>query len=262
MKNILILKKLAHLCFEIIWKKYIQGVINKNENFSYLYFRDFMAKSFYLLLIPLFLITQSCSEMNDLHFPYLNEGETVYAAKIDSAHLYSGDERVKIDMFLWSQNVETLRIFWNHHSDSMDININGFTGKQECIIDNLNEGSHIFNIYCIDKHDNSSLPFELVGNVYGDIFKQQLVNRNVLSWSLAGNELSLTWSGAVSFGIANELIFKNLENQMDTIIVSMQENNTVISNFKSDFKYRTLFLPEETAIDTFFTSFSSLSFEN
>ena len=73
-------------------------------------------------------ITQSCSKMNDLHDPYLNEGEIIYAAKVDSVAPGAGNKRIQLQMFVISQRIETMRIYWNDYKDSLDVPIGQKTG--------------------------------------------------------------------------------------------------------------------------------------
>ena len=43
------------------------------------------------------LTTMACSDMNDLHDKYLEQGETIYLAKFDSVKLYPGRYRARVD---------------------------------------------------------------------------------------------------------------------------------------------------------------------
>ena len=54
----------------------------------------------YLLLGLLVLLVSSCDGMNDLHEPYLRQGETIYAAKVDSVSVGPGDGRAKLEVFI------------------------------------------------------------------------------------------------------------------------------------------------------------------
>ena len=38
----------------------------------------------------------ACSDMNDLHDQYLQQGETIYSAKFDSIKIFSGRYRVRV----------------------------------------------------------------------------------------------------------------------------------------------------------------------
>lgn len=204
--------------------------------------------------VLLAVFVQSCSKMNDLHQPYLDEGEIIYAAKVDSVSAKSGKGRIAHEMFITAQRVETVRIFWNDYNDSLDIKIGNETGVTTKIIENLPEKGYIFQFVSIDKFGNKSLPFEVTGNVYGDRFQTIISNRQIKSLSeLVNGKITITWQSAVDHGVRCDLNYKNIAGVQVIRKVPMTESTTVITDLDSGFNYRTLFLPEPTAIDTFYT---------
>ena len=48
----------------------------------------------------------ACSDMNDLHDIYLQNGETIYTAKFDSVKLYPGRYRVRVDYWVTDPKAE------------------------------------------------------------------------------------------------------------------------------------------------------------
>jgi len=51
------------------------------------------------LLVLLLILVSSCSKMNDMHQMYLDEGEILYAAKLDSVASNPGKDRIEFEMF-------------------------------------------------------------------------------------------------------------------------------------------------------------------
>ena len=206
-------------------------------------------------------ITQSCSKMNDLHAPYLNQGEIIYAAKVDSVAPGAGNKRIQLQMFVISQRIETMRIYWNDYKDSLDVAIGQKTGTWKTMLNNMTEKGYIFKYVSIDKYGHRSLPFEVTGNVYGDRFQAMLANRVISSkTALVAGKTTITWSGAVDKGLRCDVSYKSTAGTNVTLKVPMATASTVITDLASDFKYRTLFLPETTAIDTFYTDFKPVVF--
>ncbi len=207
-------------------------------------------------IVLLAFFTQSCTKMNDLHAPYLNEGEIIYAARVDSVAPGAGKLRIQLEMFIISQRIETMRIYWNDYKDSIDVPVSQKTGSWKTMLNSMTEKGYIFKYVSIDKYGHRSLPFEVTGNVYGDRFQATLANRVLASKStLVNGKITLTWSGAVDKGVRCDLVYKNTAGAIVTKKVPMTQTSTILTDMASDLKYQTLFLPEKMAIDTFYTDF-------
>lgn len=211
------------------------------------------------LLLSLAFFTLSCSKMNDLHQPYLDEGEIVYGAKVDSVAPGAGRNRIRFEIFIMSQRIETCRIFWNDFTDSTEIQINNQSGIYKEILENMEETEYIFQFVSIDKYGHRSLPFEVTGNVYGDRFQVALINRAIKSTTpLVDGNLTIHWSTAVNYGICCNLLYMNVNGDQVTKKIPMSETVTVLTDLASGLKYNTSFIPEPTAIDTFYTDFKTV----
>lgn len=215
-----------------------------------------LSKLYIVCIAVLAFVIQSCSKMNDLHGPYLDEGEIIYAAKVDSVAPGAGKLRLQMTMFIMSQRIETMRIYWNEYKDSLDVAINQKTGTWKTMLNNMAEKGYIFKYVSIDKYGHKSLPFEVTASVYGPMFQAKLSNRVVSSKStVVAGKVTIKWSGAVDYGVRSDLNYTNLAGAQVTVKVPMTQTATVLTDFASDLKYRTLFLPEKMAIDTFYTDF-------
>ncbi len=209
---------------------------------------------FCIVLLAFFV--QSCTKMNDLHQPYLDEGEVIYGAKVDSVAPGAGNGRIQLEMFILAQRIETVRIYWNDYKDSTDVQIGNQTGSRKKMLDNMAEKGYIFQFVSVDKFGHKSLPFEVTGNVYGDRFQATLSNRVITSkTTLVDGKITIKWSGAVDKGVRCDLTYTNLTGSPVVRKVPMSEGTTILTDMASDLKYRTLFLPEKMAIDTFYTDF-------
>ena len=211
----------------------------------------------YIICIALLaFFTQSCTKMNDLHQPYLDAGEVIYAAKVDSVASRAGKGRIELEMFILAQRIDKVRIYWNDYKDSVDVQNDNRTDSIATIIGNLAEKGYIFKYVSFDKFGHQSLPFEVTGNVYGDRFQSTLSNRVIKSITTLNNgKLTIIWSGAVDKGVRCDLVYKNTAGVIVTKKVPMTQTSTILTDMASDLKYQTLFLPEKMAIDTFYTDF-------
>ncbi len=213
-----------------------------------------------IFIVLLALSIQSCSKMNDLHQEYLDQGETIYAARIDSVHSGAGKGRIQLEIFIGAQRIETVRIFWNDYKDSVDIKIGNQTGTFKTMVENLAEKSYIFQFVSIDKFGNKSLPFELTADVYGNNFQSILSNRTISDVSSFENgKITITWgTGAIDKGVRCDLFYKNTAGVQVTKKIPLSETSTVLTDVGSNLKYQTLFIPTTTAIDTFYTDFKAI----
>src|SRR5690554_4101948 len=78
-----------------------------------------MEKSKKIGVFFVFLILISCQGMNDNIEEYLKRGEVNYLARVDSAKVFGGKERI---MFDWKvaldPRIEACAIYWNNKQDS------------------------------------------------------------------------------------------------------------------------------------------------
>mgnify|MGYP001794566739 FL=1 len=161
-----------------------------------------------ICIVLLAFFTQSCTKMNELHQKYLDEGENIYAAKVDSVAAHAGLGRLQLEIFIMSQRIETVLIFWNDYADSVEINISNQTGVFNKLIENMDEKEYIFQLISIDKYGHRSLPFEVTGNVYGNNFQSILTNRVITRTpAIFDGILTIYWSGAAANTIISNLVY-------------------------------------------------------
>ncbi len=164
-------------------------------------------------------------------------------------------------MFVISQRIESVRIYWNDYKDSVDIAVGNQTGSKIKVLENMEEKGYIFQFVSFDKFGHRSLPFEVTGKVYGSRFQASLTNRVVASkTALVAGKTTITWSGAVDKGVRCDLTYTSISGVQVTKKVPMNVAKTELLDLASDLKYRTLFLPEATAIDSFYTDYKSIVF--
>lgn len=207
------------------------------------------------------IILGSCSDMNELSDRFLSEGEIIYAAMVDTARIGSGEDAVKIEMKISTNRIKTVRIYWNEKNDSLDVQINNQTGNFTSVIQNLDERSYIFHLVSIDNYGNRSLIYELSGRALGENYKNSMLNRNISSIyaSITGEKI-LKWGNIDTSTLDaefNEVNYTDVEGIEKKRMVPIKESETAISDIQpgSQIKFRTLYIPDEMAVDTFYTEF-------
>jgi hypothetical protein len=195
----------------------------------------------------------SCGDMNDLHIGYLERGEKVYAAKVDSVSPGPGDGRIEMEMFIYTQRIDHICIFWNAGNDSADFNIGNRAGTFRFMIENLPEKEYLFEIVSFDKFGNRSLPYEVSGMAYGEYYKTYLQNRGLASMVKLDEKAVLKWSDPPEGALYTTVYYKTGANADAVIKVPADESETVIDDYlpMSTFFYSTSYKPAENSPDVF-----------
>lgn len=222
----------------------------------------------YIGLVLAVFFLGSCSKMDDTYHHFWENGENIYPASPDSLMAYSGRNRVKLTwLIIGDPSLTKAIIYWNNETDSLAIPVKGVSSgsadTMNVILDNLAEGAYSFDIYTFDKYGNRSVVGNVVGKVYGDSYAGSLLTRIVDNNSLLGDTLHIKWgdpADATSLGV--ELRYTDINGIARTRLVTPDADTTVIPGFDVNashyFTYRTLFLPDSTAIDTFYTKYDSV----
>lgn len=220
-------------------------------------------KKIYLaLLVLLAMATQSCSKMNDLTDMYLNEGEIVYAAQVDSVEILAGENRIQLNLIVKAQRIEKIRVYWNNYTDSVDVNIGGTTGVFPATLSNMPEGGYLFQLVSFDKFGNRSLQSEATGSSYGESYKQTLSNRTYITeftrYDMAGDSMVIYWGGSVRGAIGMTLQYTDKSDKVVKMDIPVDAATSTLHNLKGSVSYNSSFLPTENAIDTFATAPSTI----
>ena len=219
-----------------------------------------MRRFHYIVLVSLlmFLII-SCSDMNDMHDSYLKNGETTYVGRVDSIHVFSGKERVKISYWLKDPRVKDLHVFWNNKNDSIIVPVPSHNplDSMAVTIDPISEGDYTFFFYSHDGRGHRSINFEAFINVYGARYQATLSNRSVKKVTKVENSgLILEWGGINNIDETGvELLFKTTEGEEQSLFIPSEGLSipTVLENvdYRAGVNYRTWYKPTPNAIDSF-----------
>lgn len=221
---------------------------------------------FLIITISLIVICLSCTDMNDKHDIYLKNGEIMYIGRVDSAITFSGKDRFLLRYWIKDLRAKELRIYINNKNDSLVIPIPNHSptdiieymiGSDEIII---NEGSHVLRLVCTDGELLKSVGYDLTVNVYGDKFSQTLLNRNInkATFNYLNSEVILDWFAPYSDKeVGIETTYTDNNNKWISVTMTTKEIGTQSKLYNVDITkpitYRTLYLPEPLAIDTFYT---------
>lgn len=223
-------------------------------------------------------ILSSCEKMDSSYVEFLEGGEKVYSGRPDSLIALAGHGRVKL---LWDliadPKIVKCKVFWNNKKDSLEIPVTGVIGRKrfEVLIPGLSEGTYTFEVYSYDDKGNRSIRTEAIGNVYGDTFFASITNRPLDSavYVIEPKKLAVTWFGANAQVAVIDLVYTNLASKEKTIHIAKVPNpvnpnrakiwmvTDSVADYKkgTSIKYRTGYLPEVNSIDTFFTTYATIT---
>lgn len=205
----------------------------------------------------------ACSGMNDLHDVYLREGERIYLGRLSMAELKSGKDRVLLRYVNKDPKVEKLVIYWSSGRDSviLDVPREGLNDTVSVHIENLQEDNYNFELYTANSDfTHKSMKYELNGDVYGDRFQNSLQNRSTTgkTFYTSLNHLVIDWARSPQNSVGAELSYVNLAGSTVTKRIALNESATELLDVGGEINIRTLFLPRNDAIDTFYTDYAAL----
>lgn len=207
----------------------------------------------------------ACTKMDD-YKEYVKDGEISYTGKIDSLRIYSGNKRVMIEgLFLSDPKITKCVIYWNSRRDSavIDVHRTGGVDTLRYFINDLQDNVYNFEIRTYDKLGNASIPVYAVGTAYGDRYQASLNNRPISKNELYAGDLTAT----LTFGsmdrtsgvFATEIHYKDARGQDKMLYLPIDSTSITLADYGigSEFQYRTMFLPDTSCIDTFYTAYDA-----
>ncbi|MBY5957353.1 hypothetical protein KUV50_04340 [Membranicola marinus] len=219
---------------------------------------------FSALLAGLFFT--ACTKMDHTYAKFIEDGEKVYSAKPKTIDFFPGNNRLKIRIGLVAApNVNKINIYWNNRNNSVEWELepdfSGDTTFFDGIIDDIEEGRHTFEFVTSDKAGNHSIKVDTVGMVYGEDYISSLKNRGVKSAVAKREGMEIKWFDTpYETAIGVEIHYQNTVGEQSVVDVSLDEFNTVIEGRPAgdSIRYRTAYLPDSNAIDTFYAGFQTV----
>lgn len=220
-------------------------------------------KLYFIAAVCTALYFTSCDNMNDQHIGYLEEGEKIYAAKVDSVSAGAGKERIEMEVFVKSQRIESIRFYWNAHNDSIDFAIGNQTGNFKFMIENLPEREYLFQVVSFDKFGNISLPYEVSSLSYGENYRKVLSNRRIESLTKTSDgKAAFEWAALTDDALYTTLHYTSNIGKVITKVIPSAVSKDTIADFtpSAQFKYITTYRPKVNSPDTFDSNESTENF--
>lgn len=223
--------------------------------------------TFYIGIVVLVLSLASCAKMDD-YKKYLGDNPVInYTGKLDSVRIFSGDKRVLVTGLLFSDpKIREARIYWNSGRDSVVVPITRSSGVDtlRAYISDLNEGIYNFQLVTFDDQGNKSVRVYAMGTVYGERYQSSIFHRPLSTKALVrynGNFKGVLGSIDLSSGIfATEFKYTDKQNNEKMFRIPIGETDFELDDVdvRSPMLSRSLFLPDSTCLDTFYTAFEDI----
>ncbi len=232
---------------------------------------NYITKKYYLqagILIVMIVSIWACTSMDEGYKEFLKNGETSYTGKIDSLKVFSGKNRVKVKgLFISDPKITECRIYWNTGADSISVPVTRTENVDtlDVIIDGLPENIYSFEVRTLDAEGNKSVAVSEIGIVYGNRYQNSLYNRpEISSYTSAtdpNHELTIEFASMdVSLGpLATEIKYTDIDDVEQNVVVPIDSSSVVLENYNylNPYISRTLFLPEPTSLDVFYSDFQT-----
>lgn len=220
------------------------------------------------LLTCVFVVLSSCDKMDDIQNEYASREEGVYLGKADSIEYFPGFGRAKLTWYIGADpKVDQTIIYWNMRKDSIVkefVRKGPGVQKDSIILEDLPEGTTLFEFRNINKEGESSLYSSVSVTVWGDEFVNGLRKREVRAFDydyaqlLYRLELSPSTIGdSVAY---SEIKYTNANGLDKTVRVKRDIVDVELTNFPDggEFQFRTVFFPPE-GIDTVYNEFEQFT---
>lgn len=220
--------------------------------------------SLFIAILCLGGLFGGCENLEDTYQEFIGKGETIYIGKADSLQTRGGRGRIEVSWLLLSDpKVSRYKVYWDNKSDSIEGNLikTSNVDTVRILFENMEENMHQFDIFLFDKDGNSSIRSSTIGRVYGDSYEHSLLNRTYLKAIRNDKRIIMEWMPSEPQVVRVEMEYQNSLNEIVRKNLPGISTLDTLSNFPAggSLSYRTVFIPEPLALDTFYTDFISVT---
>ena len=219
------------------------------------------------LLASVFLILSSCNKMDDIQRKYAEKEEQVYLGKVDSLMFFPGISRTKLTWYISSDpRIDRTVIYWNLRRDSIVKDFNRTdpgVQKDSILIDNLPEGTTLFEFRNVNNEGETSLYSSISATVWGSAFAAGLRARKVTAFDFDYSQslysLTLSPTAVGDSVVYSQIIYTNKHGEEKSVRIERDTIATVVelADFPDggELRFRTVFFPPQ-GIDTVYNDYA------
>ena len=127
--------------------------------------------------------------------------------------------RAAVDVDIRNNLIQAVKITCSDTNESIVTEIDFQEGIFTSFYEGLSEGTSSFEVVCLDRYGNESLPTMLKIYVYGEEYLSKLPPTGISVMTVFGNGLVINWSTPM-FGDFVEITYTNTNNELTTIPVT------------------------------------------
>ena len=184
----------------------------------------------------------ACSGQLDTIQEYLDAGETIYAAKMDSVDIRPGYNRVEVTGLLkYGMDTKQCVIRWLPDNDSLVVPVER--------IDSVDT----FRVFI---ENYRSITTTKGSKTYGERYISSLRVRSLLNMVINGDDLLLNFSSEMAEAVYTKVFYLNADGEELEQMVTRGNNQLNIADWKprGAYEIKTYYVPESNAVDTFTVS--------
>lgn len=225
-----------------------------------------MGNKIVIYFIGIFVLI-GCESMEDTYWDFVKDGEAIYVSKADSLKVMGGRNRAELSWLLISDpKVDQYTVYWNNKRDSLSGGLEKTTSVDtvRITVENLEEKTHEFEVVIFDKFRNRSVPSRIISEVYGDRYQRSLLNRSYSSYELIGvDSVILHWSPPEEDLLYSMITYDTHRDSTISLTIDRTSSMDTLFNYPvgSSFEMISAFLPDTTALDTFYTDSETITIE-
>ncbi len=216
-----------------------------------------MKNIIYIILMGIIVGFSSCKGPEDIYEDYVVPSGLTYPGPALNPVAKSGDKRIEISWHRGTDpRVAKAKIFWNNYTESVEVPVAPNADIVSKIIDPIDENTYSFMIHTYDEDGNTSIPVEVMGEVYGDNYRSRLTNRLLKSTYYDGQDLKLNWNTADDAETGTSLSWTDTYGAKQTKVIDPSETELIIPDFdiNKPLSYSTIYKPDSMAIDVFYAT--------
>lgn len=207
--------------------------------------------------IVIFAIIAACETIDETFQEFTKNGETIYIGRSDTVLVGPGYNKLRFWVAINSDpKISKGLLESNDGSVKHEFHVvRTKDGKDTITFDlDLAEGEYNFGLFLLDRNGNRSVRREFHSKVYGEKYRNSLINRGILNIEAFETRAILHWSSDISRNaVETVLTYEDGAGVMQTVNVSNDDMQTIIDSYKRGGRIiiTTTYKPTENAIEIF-----------
>lgn len=207
------------------------------------------------ILLTIFLGLMACKK-NSASEEELKSSALVAVQRLKA---YAGHNRIALSFVIDRESIDSCEIKWGGLDKSLWVYAEEAVNDTiSVVIDELQEGNYSFDVlaYGSSKSTGNGMVMRTSAKSYGETYITNLMERRVSDILFVGtSDPYIQWGSSTSKALGVEVKYEDKNNKNRTVFFDRNQQISVLPDYKAGtaISYRTVYLPEQNCIDTFYT---------